>query len=176
MPTSGPCLQASGGVEATSELLDVAGLAQGDALSEPRRTDSRERNQRIVEATSRREAGLEAEARVVAGRAVPAGPVMVRRPVASGPAAAPVPEPDRVLAVQAQARECLVRDSSCWGHAYASSIPSRSSSGAVSCSTMVPASTSNLPEQATQTPDVPEPCASSVPSRGGLPEPRHRPT
>jgi hypothetical protein len=41
---------------------------------------------------------------------------------------------------------------------------------------MVPLRTSNLPEHATQIPDVPPACDSSVPSRGGLPEPTHRPT
>ena len=40
------------------------------------------------------------------------------------------------------------------------------------CSTTLPFSTSNLPEHATQTPELP----ASVPSRGALPEPRQRPT
>ena len=69
-----------------------------------------------------------------------------------------------------------VRSNGCVQSGPAGSKPSRSSSEAVSCSTMVPFSISNLPEQAKQTPDVPEACGSSVPSRGGLPEPRHRPT
>ena len=101
---------------------------------------------------------------------------MVLHPVVVGPAAAPVPEPDRDLAAQAQARECLVRDPLCSGHPCVTPTDSRASSGAVSCSTMVPSSRSNLPEHATQTPDVPPAFDSSVDSRGGLPEPRHRPT
>jgi hypothetical protein len=118
----------------------------------------------------------EEDGQAVAGRAVPADPVMVLRPVVVGPAEALAPETDLDLVAQAQAQECLVPDPLYSGHPCASSVDSRSSSGAVACSTMVPASTSNRPEQVTQTPDVPLSRDSSVPSRGGWPEPRHRPT
>ena len=74
---------------------------------------------------------------MVAGRAVSADRVTAGRPAALVPAEVRAQESSQGLAVQGLAPECPVRDS-CSDHPSASSTDSRSSSGAVSCSMMVP--------------------------------------
>ena len=103
----------------------------------------------------RLEADLEPEAQAVAGRAVSADRVTVVPREAVAPAVALGREPGLDLVVEAQVRECLVPDPLCSSHPFASFTDSRSSSWAVSWSTIVPFSISNRPEHVTHTPVVP---------------------